>query len=254
MHRNRLKTSLFPIPESPTAELPEHVVAVKDTVHLFCASLDQPKSIMEELEGTLDAHELTRASHFRSEQKKARFIVSHGLLRMLLGCYSGFNPTELRFRYGFAGKPSLVEEKGGDRIRFNMTHSNGLAAYGFTLGREIGVDLEYVEPNAKVNDIVNRFFTENEKAKFHLIKKGEKCEAFFRYWTCKEASLKASGKGLTHSLDRIEISLGPREPARLLRIDGRTNAPSDWLLQEYRVGFGFVGALVVQGSLRDVSH
>lgn len=229
-------------------EPPANVILSQDDVHVWYASLDQPASSFRWLARTLNADERERSKRFYFKQDRVRFIVGRGLLRTILGHYLSIEPGELQFCYSSRGKPSLAETFRGSRIRFNLAHSYGFALYAVTLDREIGVDLEYVKPIAEATRIVNRFFSDQEKAAFDTFTSYEKPEAFFRYWTCKEAYLKACGEGLTHPLDQIDVSLVPGEAARLLSLKGDLQEVSRWFLQELRPAAGLVGALVVEGA------
>src|SRR5207248_6265353 len=66
---------------------------------------------------------------FRSRFAKDRdaFTAARGMLRGILGRYLDYPPGALRFDYTVHGKPSLPGELGGDRLRFNLSHSHGLA-------------------------------------------------------------------------------------------------------------------------------
>lgn len=227
---------------------PANVILSQDDIHVWCASLDQPAPRLQWLMQMLNTDERARAERFYFEQDRKRFIVGRGLLRTILGYYLNSEPGQLQFSYNSRGKPSLSETSGGDRIRFNLAHSQGLVLYAVTFGREIGVDLEYLRPIAEAEQIANRFFSDREKVGFHALTSHEKQEAFFRYWTCKEAFLKASGEGLTEYLDQIDISLVEGEPATLLSIKGDRREASRWSLQELKPASGFAAALVVEGD------
>ena len=229
------------------AQPPANVILLQDDVHVWCASLDQPASGLQWLAQTLSADERVRAERFYFEQDGMRFIVGRGLLRIILGYYLGIEPSELRFCYSSRGRPTLAETTGGNRIRFNLAHSLGLALYAVTLGREIGVDLECIRIIDKTEQIVDRFFSDREKAVFRALPLNKKYEAFFTYWTCKEAYLKACGEGLSQPLDQIDVLLVPGEPTRLLSIKGDVREASRWSLQELRPASGFAAALVVEG-------
>jgi len=192
--------------------------------------------------------ERARAERIYFEQDRVRFIISRGLLRTILGYYLATEPSDLQFCYGSHGKPFLAETFRGSRIQFNLSHAQGLVLYSFTLDREVGIDLEYIKPIAEASQIVHRFFSEQEIAAFHTLTVNEKSESFFKYWTCKEAYLKACGEGLTHPLNQIEVSLVPGEPATLLSINGDVREASRWFLQELQPATGVVASLVVEGS------
>jgi 4'-phosphopantetheinyl transferase len=224
------------------------VILQQDDVHVWYASLDGFASSSRWLARTLNADERARSERFYFEQDRVRFIAGRGLLRTILGYYSGIEPGDLQFCYSSHGKPSLAETFKGSRIRFNLAHAHGFALYAVTFDREIGVDLEYIKPIAEAARIVHRFFSDQENTAFHTFTSDEKLEAFFRYWTCKEAYLKACGEGLTHPLDQIEISLVPGEPATLLSIRGDVREASRWFLQELHPATDLAAALVVEGS------
>ena len=67
------------------------------------------------------------------------------------------------FSYGPKGKPGLAPEflkavpQAGD-LRFNLSHAGGLALYGFTRGRDIGVDIEQIRALEDAEQIARRFF------------------------------------------------------------------------------------------------
>ena len=105
-----------------------------------------------------------------------------------------------------------------------MSYSNGLALIAGTRHAALGVDIERVRSVPEADQIAAKFFSPREGAMLHAIPAEQKMEAFFHCWTRKEAYLKATGEGIADALPRIEVSLGPGQPARLLRINGDTQA------------------------------
>jgi 4'-phosphopantetheinyl transferase len=227
---------------------PANANLLQHDVHIWCAWLDQAIANVEWLAQTLSTDERMRAERFRFEQDRQRFIIGRGLLRTVLGYYLGVEPGQLHFCYGRYGKPALAEMFGTSALRFSLAHAHGLALYTVSRERELGVDLEHFRRVAETEQIVDRYFSEREKAVFRGLAADKKQEAFFTYWTCKEAYLKASGEGLTRPLSQIDVSLVPGEPARLMSIDGDVKEASRWTLQELRPAPGFVAALAVEGQ------
>jgi 4'-phosphopantetheinyl transferase len=227
---------------------PANANLLHDDVHVWCAWLDQSISSLEWLTQTLSVDERMRAERFQFEQDRKRFIIGRGLLRTILGYYVGIEPGRVHFCYGIYGKPALVEMPGRSTLRFSVAHAHGLALYAVTRDRELGVDLEYIRHIAENEQIVDRYFSDREKAVFRALTSDKKQEAFFTYWTCKEAYLKATGEGLTRPLNQIDVSLVPGEPARLISVDGDVKQASRWTLQELRPVPGFAAALVVEGQ------
>ena len=89
-------------------------------------------------------------------------------------------------------------------LQFNLTHSNDWAVYVFGWDRPLGIDLEHIRPMSNVDDLADQFFSARESALIHSLSGDPKWETFFTIWTCKEAFLKASGSGLTISLDQCD--------------------------------------------------
>jgi len=93
--------------------------------------------------------------------------------------------------------------------------------------------------------IANRFFASEEGADSRRLTTNADPEyaqqLFFSCWTRKEAYVKAIGTGLDLPLDRFRVSLDPRQPPALLRIDD--DDPSSWSLHSTSSVRGLLAAL-----------
>jgi len=217
-----------------------------DEVHVWYASLSQPMPDIQRLAQTLSEDEHSRAERFYFERDRNHFITGRGILRSILSRYLGVKPEQLRFNYGPYGKPALTETPGGDTLRFNVSHSAGFALYAVTYNREIGVDIERIRPISEIEQIAERFFSAREWAAIRALPPSQRQEAFFSYWTCKEALMKALGDGLFRSLDQVEVSASPNEPAKLLNIDGASQAVARWSLLKLTPPAGYAAALAIE--------
>jgi 4'-phosphopantetheinyl transferase len=213
-------------------------------VHLWQASLEGRAADI--FESFLSDDELTRANRFHFIRDRNHFVVARGLLRNLLAAYLGVNCAELRFSYGAQGKPFLLLD-GQAQINFNVSHSDGRAAFVFTRGRDLGVDLEYVKDDFDDELIANRFFSRAEVLALRTVPADLRKQAFFNCWTRKEAYIKARGEGLSMPLDQFDVSLGPDEPVALLNNYREEREVSRWSMQAIPAPEGYVGALVVEG-------
>ena len=72
--------------------------------------------------------------------------------------------------------------------------------------------------------------------------------SFFNLWTRKEAWLKATGEGITHLLNQVEVSFLPSEPARLLRLPEVYLKTMSWSLHKLEPSPDFVGALAIANN------
>ncbi|HZE69993.1 MAG TPA: 4'-phosphopantetheinyl transferase superfamily protein [Pyrinomonadaceae bacterium] len=222
-------------------------LGVKD-VHVWRASLDQTPAIVEQLRQLLSADERIRADRFHFENDRQHFVVGRGCLRMLLSRYLEIPPGEIQFSYGAQGKPQLATANAQlHPFHFNLAHSGTLALYAFTRVGEIGVDLERIRPEFTGDDIAKRFFSPGEVACLNELSRELRHEAFFNCWTRKEAFIKAIGMGLSLSLDQFDVTLGPAEPAELLRTRWDEKEAARWSLKALDVGPGYVAAVAVAG-------
>lgn len=157
-------------------------------------------------------------------------------------------PDQLRFSYGPFGKPELSEKSEGDWLRFNLTHSHGLALYAFSNQRELGVDIEHIDAKIAIEEIAERFFTRWEAESLRKIPENWQPKAFYSCWTRKEAYLKAKGTGLSMPMDRFEVSLAPGQSAALLSCDGDPEETSRWSLWDLEPRPDYAAALCAEGS------
>jgi 4'-phosphopantetheinyl transferase len=111
---------------------------------------------------------------------------------------------KLPFTLGEKGKP---HPDGYNGIHFNVSHS-GVWVIVATSNAAVGVDVERMR---KVPEgVAYRFFSEPEKQMLDEAENDiEKAHIFFTLWTLKESFLKATGKGLTRSLNTFTIVRRP---------------------------------------------
>jgi 4'-phosphopantetheinyl transferase len=226
---------------------PANLQLPREELHVWLADLDHPALTLWEMEAVLVPDERQRAERFRAVRDRQRFAICRGMLRFLLGAYLDTAPQFLRFVYGPQGKPALAELTAAFALHFNLAHAHGLVLFALSRDREIGVDLELVRPIPEMEHISERFFAPGECSALRQLEPEQRQEAFFHCWTRKEAFVKAKGAGLSHPLDRFEVSLTPGERARLLTIDGDRQAAAGWTIRELRPAPGYVAALAVPG-------
>jgi 4'-phosphopantetheinyl transferase len=167
-------------------------------------------------------------------------MAGRGTLRTILGQYLDIAPKQVEFEYQPRGKPLLAAKFADQGLLFNLSHSQDLALLGISYQNQIGVDLEYIRTMSDLEGLAKRFFSAREYEYLRLLSPAQQQQIFFRYWTCKEAYLKATGDGLVQ-LEEIEIDLTPNQPSKLL-------VSGDWSLSELTPADNFAAAVVVAGS------
>jgi 4'-phosphopantetheinyl transferase len=243
---DELNSPRFTMPDHILWPLPPERFSLGATdVHVWAARLDLPSKALVRLEAMLFQDESERAARFRFETHRNRFIAARGILRSLLGHYLHSPPDELRFEYGPNGKPTLASPFVENGVSFNLAHSEDLALVAVTRLGLIGVDVEQIRPIADADELVARFFSPRETAIFQTLPRSQKNAAFFNLWTRKEAWLKATGDGIAHLLNRVEVTFLPGDPAHFLSLPKKDELNSDWALRELTPATGFVGAVAL---------
>lgn len=203
------------------------------TVHIWWVPLDAAR-IPDHLP-VLDDAERDRVRRLRSDQARAAFVLTRGVLRRVLGGLLHRPPHTLVLRTGPHGKPALP----GTPVHFNVSHSGGLAVVAVSTGGPLGVDVEQHDPAVAAGDLAGRFFAPAEAAALRRLPAGRRQRAFFTTWTRKEAYVKAVGAGLSLDLASFTVGLPPRSEPDLRAADaGR------WHLTDLDPGPGYAAALV----------
>ena len=126
-----------------------------------------------------------------------------------------------------------------------MAKSEGRVLVGFSSSSHIGVDLEPAQRTARdAMGVARRYFTPVEADFLAASPPDELDAAFLRVWACKEAVVKASGKGIANQFARFTVDTDIRRPAALLEFDGKP--ASDWTLALVRPEDGFLGAVAIR--------
>jgi len=218
-----------------------------DAIHLWTFPLDIGDWRNRLAPGWLSADELVRAERMAFEQQRRRFVVCRTTLRAILGGYLDRVPGELTFRRGPHGKPYVEPPRSSQYLHFNVSHSDELALVAVSRQREVGVDLERVRPLDGIDDMVTRYFAPAERLAFDRVPPDARLSTFYRYWTLKEAYLKACGVGLSRPLGEVDVTRAEGQPIRLPDVAG-ASAARYWRGRALDVPAGYHGALAVEGQ------
>jgi 4'-phosphopantetheinyl transferase len=212
-------------------------------IHVWYRDLNFPFSQLGPCYGLLSNDERERAARYHFDQHRNEFVLTRGTLRTLLGSYLEKPPANLAFSYSAQGKPYLAGEP--SNLRFNVSHTEGLAALAFARKSEIGVDVEKMRPELEAHKLAERFFSESERRFLSHLSGPELHEAFFRCWARKEAYIKAKGGGLSIPLDEFDVSIAQDEPVSLLGTRPDPSEADRWTLHNLPVKSGYAAALAV---------
>jgi len=182
----------------------------------FEASVSASDDQVEAWSKLLSVEEWQRANALRSDGPRRDYILAHAALRFVLAEGLGIPATAVGFQGGpskenseAATKPSLKAGIGDHShrsdLRFNLSHTRGMALIGVALGREVGVDIEWQRFMEDLDPMALSVMSAEELALWQALAAGNRNRAFFKVWTRKEAYLKAIGLGLYHSLQSVTV-------------------------------------------------
>ena len=173
--------------------------------HLWVVSLNHIAHLIPQICLYLSPQERQQASRFYAEADRQRALVSRGVLRLLLGGYTGVRPESICLGAGKNGKPLLHLPKEDSGLFFNASHSDDVLLFAFSRSFHVGVDVERVRPMDDVHSLAGQFFHPLERVWFCSMPRHERLAAFFALWTRKEAYVKATGEGLSCALDSFSV-------------------------------------------------
>jgi len=205
--------------------------------------LDKPPEDVEQL---LSADEQERAARYKFDSDRNRYLHVRTTLRTLLGRYTGQAPEQLQFEFNEHKKPHLPKSNTATDVRFNVSHSGSMALLAFTRGTDLGVDVEFHRELSDMLPVANWCLSDEQYADFETISPlAEQRQAFFRFWTRKEALIKAVGKGLAQPLKEFDVSFRRAQPPALLRAGQSFGEIADWQLRDIAVAGPYHACIAV---------
>lgn len=229
-------------------DCPDRPGLTAGAIHLWRVQLDAAADLGR-MSALLSAEELARMRRYHHQRDANRFAIARGALRQVLGRYLDVAAQDVQIGYGPHGKP-VVQQAADGRVplHFNISHSENLALMAFVLGREIGIDIEFMRDGVDIEGVSAAFMSAPERQEILPLRSPEKSEIFYRYWVCKEAYLKARGTGMVLSPRSFAISLEGSSPA-LLQAPSCDPEPQNWSFAWVDVGDDFRGALACAGQV-----
>ena len=174
----------------------------------------------------LDAFEKKRAAAFLDDQDRRQWVAAHGQMRMILARYTGISAESI----------SIVQKKGekpfieNSQLRFNLSHTDDCALLAVSNTGEVGIDIEYMRDNAKIELISRSTFSEHERQAILSVDGEEQKARFFRCWTRKEAFIKAIGKGFSYDTKSFSVSIDSDTSSRFIQFHAGDYDMNQWNL------------------------
>ncbi|MFF5805149.1 4'-phosphopantetheinyl transferase family protein [Streptomyces sp. NPDC012746] len=193
-----------------------------------------------------DAERVRRDRLLRA-QDRALYTAAWGLARHALSVVEPrVAPDAWQFLRAGLGRPEVDHPAWARSLRFNLSHTEGVVACVVTRDARCGIDVERMGRPLTLHRLTRSVLSEREQREFDLAPPGRREELFYRYWTLKEAYLKAIGTGMRFPMSACEFEVGTRRPTLLSLAAGADHAR--YAFRQWPVrGSGFL-ALAVQGG------
>lgn len=215
----------------------------REEVDIWIADVALIRWEYNKIEEILSGDECDRAKHYVFERDRHDYMIRRAILRIILGHYLDLQPEQITFRYNRYGKPILDTKD----IFFSVSQSSGCAIYSFTHARQVGADIERIRVVPDMGRIAKRSFSKAEYESYSSQMKNAKQEVFFKYWSRKEALIKAIGSGLSIPLDTFDVSTKEDRPACQVEIKNCEGKACLWTIQDIDLRAGFASALATEG-------
>ena len=201
-----------------------------NAVHLWCAKVPESVngSVRDRLLGLLDEREVLRMRRFRRATDRDHYLSAHALCRTARSqADEEVHPAEWRFEAGLYGKPFVVAPDHAGALHFNLSHAQGLCAVVIGSVPELGVDVEALERRVDRMSVGRHSFASSEFKDVERLEGCDQRDQFFRYWTLKEAYIKARGLGMRIPLRDFAFDLRA-EPIAISFVEGFDDSPKGW--------------------------
>ncbi len=200
----------------------------------------------------LSVEEKIQANNYHTKSLSDKYVISHGILRHILGYYTKQYPQDVKFIHNQYGKPFL---KNSSNIHFNMSHSRNMVSYIIALNYMVGIDIEMHDNNLNVLALADLVLTPEEFRYLSGVDSKEKLELFYHLWTKKESLVKANGKGLTYPINTIEaMSLVSGKAIFLTNEKNTLQQEQEWYYYELETPENYSGAIAIANKISEIVY
>lgn len=124
----------------------------------------------------------------------------------------GVRPQDWRFERSTLGRPEVDRPGWARGLHFNLSHTDGLVACVVARDARCGVDVERPLQALPVHRLAGAVLSDRERHDLADVPPAGRQELFLRYWTLKEAYLKAIGAGMRFPMTACEFEVGGSRP------------------------------------------
>ncbi len=182
----------------------------------------------------LSEEELEKYKSFYFARDRDLYLLTHGFVRATLSRYLKIAPQKWVFIHNRYGCPEIAQSEEKPQLRFSVSRTHGLVACLLVLSIDAGVDVERIRKLDNLNTLFEHVLTPPRISKLRDLPESDHIEAFFTFWTLKEAYIKARGEGLSLSLKDFTFYLDAEGCIRISTDAQLKDIPSSWQFESFR--------------------
>lgn len=184
------------------------------------------------------------ADNIRNEMLRKQHIKVRVGLRQILASYLNQTANHITIAKTEYGKPYLPDYPD---MQFNISHSGNTLLVAISSVGAVGIDIEQAKSHKRgFSGLVAKCFAKQEQDYWFSLPECEKTAEFYRFWTRKEAFVKAVGRGLALGLQSCVVASGKK--SHFISIPKNYGQALDWQLFDLPLESDLYGALVVESE------
>ena len=223
-----------------------------EEVFAWTFPLDADADEVESCGRILDVIETERASRFHFDKHRRRFILAHATMRQILASMLNRQPNDWTWCTTSRGKPYLPSDINPDNLRFNLSHSGETGFLAVRTQLEIGADIEQIRDLKDAVSLAKSYYSPAENEQLQKLVPAQHTDKFFRFWTRKEAFLKATGDGLAGGLSKYCTAGNPERNCGAVREPSQDRTLM-WTFFDCPAPAGYRAAIVTDPPLRKIT-
>lgn len=148
---------------------------------------------------TLPVYMQLKIENYRNFKDQKLILFGKLLLRTIGNEFNTKGDILNKIKYNSFGRPYVIDEHIND---FNISHSGDYVVCVVSNHCRVGIDIEKIDKNINILDYKSQML---DQEWFEIMNSSLKSNAFYDFWTKKEAVVKAEGEGLSIPFKSFQI-------------------------------------------------
>ncbi len=176
-----------------------------DDVCVQIVDLSTIEQSQHAMTGELEESERARASTFKQDLHRERFVARRWWRRQVIAQAAGVDPQSISIHHDRLGKPRIDAPASLRSTSISSSHHDGVALVAWSRSRTVGIDVAACDASHVTPEAARIFMTNHEYNDWSQCDSDDQAAHFYWLWTRKEAVLKALGTGFATDPHRVDV-------------------------------------------------